>query len=339
MAPISDHPRPDLPRRRGRRWLRLTLRGIAAAGLVVLLALAVGLAIVLVPVIPDPSARFLERKGEIAAARETASWALGDTRLTEVTVTSTTGLAVDFSVRVPAEALGEPRPLVILLAGQKTGRDAAQYAADSRGVVVAALSYPYHRDLPRGVLAALGQLPAMQRAILDTGPAVLLATDWLVRQRYVDPRRVELVGGSFGAFLVSVPGALDTRFRRVWLVHGGGDPRRVIEHGLRSRIGFAPARRLAAGLAATIAGSQHLAPEKWVGRISPRPVICINALDDESIPAESVTVLHRALREPSEVIWMPGPHVLPQRGETIRMLTDLVFTRVAEDAPPPAPHR
>jgi hypothetical protein len=29
---------------------------------------------------------------------------------------------------------------------------------------------------------------------------------------------------------------------------------------------------------------------------------------------------------------MPGGHVLPKRGETIRQLTELVFTRVAADA-------
>jgi dienelactone hydrolase len=315
--------------------MRVAVRSAAATAGLALLALSVGLGIVLVPVLRDPTERFLDRKGRIASARETATWSAGDATLAEVTVISTSGLEVDFTVRVPREAGAEPRPLVVILAGQGTGRDAARYAADSRGVVVAALSYPYRRELPRGTLALLGELPAMQRAILDTGPAVLLATDWLLQQPYVDPQRVELAGGSFGAFLVAVPGALDPRFRRVWLVHGGGDPPCVIEHGLRSRIELAPARRVAALLAATIAGSRHLAPEKWVGRISPRPVICINALDDESIPHESVAALHRALREPSEVIWMPGGHVLPERGETIRQLTDLVFTRVAEaDADP-----
>ena len=262
------------PARRGARArARIVLRVAAVVAGAMTLAIVAGLAIVLVPVIPDPSEGFLERKGGIATAEETSTWTSGDARLTEVTVTSTSGLRVDFTVRVPAEALAEPRPLVVILAGQGTGRDAARYSADSRGVVVAALSYPYHRrELPRGLLALLGELPAMQRAILDTGPAVLLATDWLVEQPYVDPRRVELAGGSFGAFLVAVPGALDPRFRRVWLVHGGGDPPAVIAHGLRSRIGFAPARRLAAQLTATIAGGRHLAPEKWVGRISPRPV-------------------------------------------------------------------
>ena len=314
-----------------RRGLRLALRAVAVAAALVLLLIALGVAIALAPVIRDPSARFLERKGTIASVRETGSFTLGETTLTEITVTSSTGLAVDFSVRVPPEARAGPRPLVVILAGQGTGRNAARYSADSRGVVVAALSYPYGRDLPRGLWNMLAEVPAMQRAVLDTGPAVLLATEWLLEQPYVDRERVELAGGSFGAFLAAVPAALEPRFRRLWLVHGGADAQRVIAHGLRSRIGFGPARRAAAWFLFTVAGGQHLAPEKWVGRVSPRPVICINALGDESIPRESAEALHRALGEPHEVIWMPGGHVLPKRGETIRRLTDLVFTRVVED--------
>ena len=329
LRAASEAPAP--PASRLRRWRRLALRAVLAAAALALLLIALGVAVALAPVMRDPSERFLERKGTIASAEETGAWTLGDTLLKEVTVTSSTGLAVDFSVRVPPEALAGPRPLVVILAGQGTGRDAARYSADSRGVVVAALSYPYRRDLPRGLWNLLAEVPAMQRAVLDTGPAVLLATDWLLEQPYVDRERVELAGGSFGAFLAAVPAALEPRFRRLWLVHGGADSQRVIAQGLRSHIGFGPARRAVAWFLFTVAGGQHLAPEKWVGRISPRPVICINALDDESIPRASAEALHRALGEPHEVIWMPGGHVLPKRGETIRQLTELVFSRVVED--------
>lgn len=134
-----------------------------------------------------------------------------------------------------------------------------------------------------------------------------------------------------GAFLVAVPGALDARFRRVWLVHGGGAPAAAIDHGLKNRIRNDRLRRFVAGFLSAVASGHHIAPEKWVGRISPRPVVVISALDDESIPRESVEALHRALGEPSEIIWMRGGHVLPDRDEIILRITDLVFTRVLED--------
>lgn len=313
-----------------RRWVRLLLRALFAAIAVVVVAVAIFLAIVLVPTIRDPSPGFIARKGELTEARETATWSLGDDVLTEVTLTSTSGLEVDLSVRVPSGATS-PRPLIILLAGRGTGRDAARYTAKTRGIVVAALSYPYRGDEDAGVAALVLDLPNIQRALLDTIPAIMLAADWLIEQPYVDPDRVELAGGSFGAFLVSVPGAMDERFQRVWLVHGGGQPTVVIEHGLKQHIRFAPARGLAAKLLGAAAYGHHLAPEKWVGRISPRPVIVISALDDESIPRESVETLHRALGQPSEVIWMSGEHVMPNREEIIEKITDVVFTRVIAD--------
>ncbi len=256
--------------------------------------------------------------------------------LTEVTLISSSGLEVDLTVRVPRDAT-TPRPLVVLLAGQGTGRDAVRYVANTRGIVAASLSYPYRGDKDAGKLALALDLRNIQKGLLDTIPAVMLAADWLSREPYVDPERIELAGGSMGAFLVSVPGALDTRFRRVWLVHGGGNPARVFEEGLKAHIRFGPSRRLAAKFLATVACSHHLAPEKWVGKISPRPVIVISALDDESIPRESVEILHQALAEPSEVIWMSTGHVMPGREEIIERITDLAFARImADDAPVPA---
>jgi len=323
---------PKGARARGPRWwVRLLLRLTLVATAVVVGAVGTFLAVVLVPTIRDPSPDFLVRKGEVAAARATSTWKIGDDVVTEVTLSSTSGLVVDLSVRVPSGA-NSPRPLVILLAGQGTGRDAVRHTAETRGIVVAALSYPYRGDVDAGILALVLDLPDIQRSLLDTIPAIMLAADWLAGQPYVDPEHVELAGGSLGAFLVSVPGAMDERFRRVWLVHGGGRPALVLEHGLKEHIRFAPARRLAAGLLSAAAYGHHLAPERWVGKISPRPVIVISALDDESIPRESVESLHHALGQPSEVIWMSGPHVLPGREEIIEKITETVFGRIAEEA-------
>jgi dienelactone hydrolase len=163
----------------------------------------------------------------------------------------------------------------------------------------------------------------------------MLAMDYLAQQPYVDATRVELVGGSLGAFLVSVPGALDPRFHRVWLIHGAGDPRGVFAHLLTPYIGFGPLRELTAQLLAAITASHHLRPEKWVGRIAPRPVIVVNARGDESLPAASVAALHQALPENSEIIWTEGPHVRPGRKTVVEGLVALVAERAGREATKP----
>jgi hypothetical protein len=200
---------------------------------------------------------------------------------------------------------------------------------DTRGVAVAALSYPFgtipHRD---GLALALA-LPGIQRGILDTPPAVMLAIDYLLGRPDLNPGRLELAGISFGAFLAAVPTALDPRIERLWLIHGAGDPGGVIEAGLRERVPLRPLRVAVARLLAGIAGAHHLSPELWVGDVSPRPLIVVNATEDSALTGSAVDALHAALRAPFEILWSPGDHVHPKRPETIDYITGLLFGRIS----------
>jgi dienelactone hydrolase len=317
-----------MPPRLARPRLRRALRIVAITGIATALLPCAFLAWLFAPVLRDPSPSFLARRGEVVEARLTASRQVSDGEIRELTLRSSTGLEVELSVRIPLHAIS-PRPTVVLLAGQRTGRDAVQLVAATRGNVVAALSYP--RRIERTTGNSLRRARAVQRAILDTTPAVLLATDWLAAQPYVDPRRMELAGGSLGAFLVVPAGAIEPRFRRVWLVHGAGDAAGVIDHGLREQFPYRLPRRWFSHFAAAAVGTRWLAPERWVGKVSPRPVVVINALDDESMPAESVRALHVALGEPHEVIWMPGGHVRTRRTDVIEQITEIIFSRIADE--------
>ena len=143
------------------------------------------------------------------------------------------------------------------------------------------------------------------------------------------PGRVELAGISFGAFLAAIPTVLDPRIERLWLIHGSGEPRQVIESGLRERIPLAPVRHAVAWLLATAAGAQHLTPELWVGQVSPRPLIVVSALEDSALPPGPVDVLHRAVLPPAEILWSPGDHVHPKRPEIVDFITELMFVRMS----------
>ena len=223
-----------------------------------------------------------------------------------------------------------PHPAVLILGGKGTGQDAARLSGDIDDVVVAALSYPFAGDPSVKGLRAVLQLPQIQRAVLDTVPAILLAVDYLLEQPYVDASRLELAGVSLGAFLVSPAAVLDERIRRVWIVHGAGNPAEVIEYELRDNVRTRPLRRMLASLITFLAAGQYLAPEHWVGRISPRPVIAINARDDERLPRVSVDALHAALKAPCEIIWVEGPHVQPNRPEIIETLGAQILQRIKD---------
>ena len=284
------------------------------------------------PCLKDPTAGFEERRGILVEVRETRRLELGSTALTELTLTSSSGLEVEMAVRVPLH-VDSRLPLVVLLGGYRTGRDAARLLSYETGMVLAAVSYPYRGDSSRG-LALLAQVPRIQQAIVDTPPAVFLAIDYLLAQPYVDTEHVELIGVSLGAFLVSVAGALDTRITRVWLIHGAGKPAEVLAHRLEAQISFAPARRFAGRTLALLCFSHYLEPERWVGRIAPRPVVVVNARYDEALTPASIESLHEALRQPYEIIWTEGQHVLPTRRDTIDHIAELVLSRLGRERHP-----
>lgn len=307
------------------------------------LALLLPGALVSFVLLRDPTPHFLTRRSRLVSWSEGAPERSCGHTLKLVHLEAASGLEVDLAVKGPAadrdlpederDASGAARPLILILGGFGTGRDAVRLVHDTRGTVVAALSYPFRGDPKTRGLAWIGQALAVRSAALDTPPAVMLALDYLLAFAGIDPRRVELVGVSLGAPFVCVAGALDRRVTRVWSIHGAGRPLTLIDANLRAPIPFGPARAAMAGLTYLIVSGPRLAPERWVERIAPRSFVMINAQEDVRIPRAAVRGLYRSAREPKEAHLLEGPHVHPQNAKGIEEIADLVLTRVL--APPP----
>ncbi len=248
-----------------------------------------------------------------------------------VELTAANGLVVNLRVLRPA-AINGPLPLVVLLGGHRTGRDAIDILGDPGAMVVAALDYPYHGpERPRGFVESLRAIPAAQRGVLDTPPAVSVALDWLCLQPWADASRTELMGVSLGVPFATVAGALDRRFRRVWLIHGGVGNREWIARGLERRISNGPVRHSVAALAHLLAYGNSFRTEEWVRRIAPRQVVIIGAASDEQMPRANVEALFAAARQPKEILWSDGGHIQTTRSEIVRQLLDMVRRRILEE--------
>lgn len=286
------------------------------------------------PVLRDPLPEFMPRKGELVESRPGRVWQLEGARIEEITLVSSSGLQVEISIRRPAR-VDSPLPGVVLLGGLRTGRDAATLLPASSPAVIVALSYPCTGDLDMKGFGLLRNIPHVQQCLRDVTPALMLTLDYLLQQPYSDPRQVELVGVSLGAFLVPIAGAVDARISRVWLVQGAGDPTSLYADRMRNAVQWDWWRDTLAGALALVTDVQHLSPERWVGRISPRPVIVINSRQDSAFPPANVQTLHEALREPYEIIWLEGEHVRPSRQNVVRQLSDIVLTRILQDRPVP----
>jgi len=316
---------------RALRTARGALAALAAPLLAPLLAAACA------PLARDPTPRYLApvRPPLVRVVTEEAVVVGGHVEEV-VRLRDAAGLETTLLVKRPAPtaAVPQPRgPLVLLLGGHHAGRDAARIIPDTHGHVVAALSYPYrgtHR--PQGASGVLRIAPAVRRASIETPLAVRLAIDWLVVQPWVDAAQVEAVGASLGVPFMSVAAATDHRITRLWAVHGAGRSRDLLAHNARPFVPSRPLQALAARAADALVAGPRLTAERWIGQVAPRPVVMINAEEDERLPRDAVLALWDAAHEPRTLVWMPGPHVQRNRPEVVQALLATVLERMA--APP-----
>ncbi len=220
-------------------------------------------------------------------------------------------------------------PVFLILGGHASQERAATLIEDPGANIVVAMSYPFDGNPRVKGLAVVPLVPRIRQAILDTPPAVMLALDYLRARADVDTTRMELVGASFGAPFAAMTAALDARVTRLWLVHGAGEPYTLLEHNLKRSVPWAAPRAVVAALANVLAAGPRLAPERWVPRVSPRPVVLINAADDERLPRSAILTLHDSTRAPREIIWLPGLHVQSNRKGVIEELVRTVLARSA----------
>ena len=305
-----------------RRLARIAALSLALPTIAVAIALAVLR-------FTDPVPAFPERRGTVAdVVRDGATAEMG--HLVEAaTVTSSSGMAVPMLIKRPLD--GTPAPLVLILGGHATGREAATLIPDTEGRVIVALSYPYAGPHRMRGLEVLRWAPAIRQALLDTPPAIQLALDWLLEQPWVDGTEVHGIGASLGTPFMTVAAALDPRITALWSVHGAGRSQTLLAHNARESVP-APLAPLAGYLSDIIVAGPWLTPERWVGRVAPRPFTMLNATDDERLPRPAIEALYDAASEPKSITWLPGKHVQRNRPEVVQALVRTVLTRMREDA-------
>ncbi len=272
---------------------------------------------------------FLERTGTLVDAEVIEEQREIDRSFT-VRLTSSTGLKVDMRVLKPRVDVTEKVPLVLVLGGQATGKDAIDLVGAADGIAFAAIDYPYDgsKDLD-GFWRSVAAIPDVQRAFLDSPPAVSLALNWLLEQDWVDADRTELAGVSLGVPFATAAGALDERFGRIWMLHGGGDNVSWVSHNARRHIDNAALRHLTARTVLFIVHGRSFETQRWIPEIAPRPVIIVAAKNDDYVPPEAQAPLVEAARQDHvELIWTEGRHIGPNRGDELKQLLIIVRDRI-----------
>ncbi len=310
-----------------RRWFG---RVSAAA----LLLAAVSLALYYVELTTVQRDYFRQRQGTLVDVRQEPPERTDDAHILQnVSLTSSSGLIVHVRLLRPLDDTRQRLPTLLLVGGHRTGKRAVDLLERPGNVAFAAIDYPY--DGPRrtrGWWQKLRALDDVQQTTIDTPPAMLLAVEWLLDQPWVDPRRLELVGISFGVPFAAAAGALDPRISRVWLVQGGGDNTAWAEFNLRKQIGNDLIRRLATKLVLLFIYAESFDTLQWMREIAPRPIIVVSAREDERVPPGSALAELTPI-DSAEIIWTEGRHVRRTRREELQILFDIFRARITPDQP------
>lgn len=265
---------------------------------------------------------FNARHGTLSAAAIEDSTRRGAQRSDYLTLRSDSGLAVSLRV-LRDDSDTEPRPVLMILGGHRTGRDAVDLFGDVTGYAVVALDYPY--DGPeriRGLVQALGALPKARRAFADTPPAVALALDWLSSQPWAQGGTV-LIGASLGVPFAARAAAFDARIGGVILVHGAADNELWLTAQVARRVENAAAHKPLGTLLHWLAYGPTFDTTSNVAQIAPRPVLIIGAREDERTPAGQTEALFAAAGEPRRLRWTDGQHVEPDRTDVVDQMMSI----------------
>jgi pimeloyl-ACP methyl ester carboxylesterase len=213
----------------------------------------------------------------------------------------------------PAEAVPHPLPLVFILAGLRTGRDALAVVDVHGPNLLVGYEYPYSQETWYES-AKLDQLPAIRKAVLDVPAQVVRMAAWLAMDRSVDRARTSLLGYSFGAMFVPavqrLAEAQGTPFHGLVLAYGGADIQSLLDHNINLR--YRSLRRLLAWLGATVL--HPMEAEHHLPHVSGRFLLIRGELD-QKIPLLLSTRLADLTPEPKKIVSLPESHLGPSNPE------------------------
>lgn len=211
-------------------------------------------------------------------------------------------------LRRPADA-SQPVPVLLILAGIKTGHQTLDRLPPPGNNAVIAYAYPYDRERWRRQTVFGRALVAWRMSRAVSGQ-ILTLLRWVREQPWADRARINVAGGSLGAIVLPMvlryiqqhedgPG-----FRTATFMYGGAG---------RASLGYLSLRHRSKLLALATGGLawlflRHLEPALHLPHLR-GDFLVISSPEDELVPERNAYLLEDLLAEPKEIIHMKGDHV------------------------------
>jgi dipeptidyl aminopeptidase/acylaminoacyl peptidase len=230
-------------------------------------------------------------------------------------------------------------PLVVLVHGGPAARDEPGFdwwsqALASRGYAVLRANFRGSDGYGAAFgIAGYGQWGRKMQTDLSDGVRDL------ARQGLIDPKRVCIVGASYGGYAALAGAAFDPGvYRCAASVAGPSDLHRMVVW-TKGHSGVAAQRYWTRFMGASDPQDKALdeiSPSEHADKVT-IPVLMVHGRDDTVVPLEQTRIMEKALREagkPAEVVVMPGEDHWLSRGETRLQMLRSVVAFLEKNNPP-----
>lgn len=252
----------------------------------------------------------------------------GQRRYREIVLSTGAGEPIRFTLSLPPEMPNVRLPVMVVLAGIKTGPRTLRNVPDPGPNVVLAFEYPLAREIGERD-SKIARLPLVRRGAHLVPGQMLAVLRWLEVQPWADSGRVSLLGYSLGAMFLPVvqrtAAAHGVALGPSVMAFGGADTYGLIRHNLHIEPDWA--RAPAAWLIETLL--YRLAPDRHLPYLDGEFLI-INGLHDERIPSEFARALQALTPEPKTIVNLDAEHINPGDPELVARVVGISRAWLAE---------
>jgi len=217
-----------------------------------------------------------------------------------------------------------PRPCIIFIHGIRQNKEFLDRIAEpfvNAGFAIVTFDQ-YTRGERRPVRAGpVRKCFALRRRCALTVIETRRLIDYLEKRPEIAAGRIYLLGASYGAIMGCTATAFDERIQSAVLTCGGGKfPVLFQSKAARKKFGiFLFLLKPVANLLF------HLAdPIRYVERISPRPLLFQNCVNDTLIPVAAAKALFEHAGEPKKITWYCGDHIGTDQDTIITVLKEAI---------------
>lgn len=259
-----------------------------------------------------------------------AAQALGEPIVSSLSPIQETSLSRTYDVELAAQdgrtwryTVREPRrnaeqlAAVLVLAGIETGRESLVYIAERDDMVLLGMDYPFRGAEQLRGWDLVSELPELRETAFEALEGAALGVTYLSRRAGVDPRRIVVLGVSFGSIFAVALGAHDPRASVVVLIYGGGDLGALARRNLRTPW-WLPSFLVGPIVRAYFG---ELEPLSHVAAIAPRHLLMVSSVEDEMFPPSSARELFERAGEPKKLVWYETGHMDLFEPDLLRRLT------------------